>query len=229
MFPDNRRSGVIWMSREALGPAFNMKGAFNDVALTMTRDAVEADVIKHLDNLLSTYGGLGAYTRSDQVSNHFLSNEIAELQVTGTFIPAIFLAVTAFLIHLVLSRLVATQRAEIGVLKAFGYGNFSIGFHYLKLSFAVIVGGIALGIAVGWYFGLKITALYMEFFRFPVLSYAPGPVVITSAILISLTAASLGAFAALRRAVSLPPAEAMRPDRRRDFVRVLSSDSVFIG
>jgi len=212
MFPDNRRSGVIWMSREALGPAFNMKGAFNDVALTLAPGAVEADVINRLDELLASYGGLGAYNRADQVSNHFLSNEIAELQVTGTFIPTIFLAVTAFLIHLVLSRMVQTQRPEIGVLKAFGYGNFSIGFHYVKLAFAIILGGVALGIAVGWYFGLKITALYMEFFRFPVLNYEPGPVVIIAAILISLGAASIGALAAVRRAVSVPPAEAMQPE-----------------
>ena len=212
MFPDNRRSGVIWMSREALGPAFNMKGAFNDVALTLAPGAVEADVINRLDELLASYGGLGAYNRADQVSNHFLSNEIAELQVTGTFIPTIFLAVTAFLIHLVLSRMVQTQRPEIGVLKAFGYGNFSIGFHYLKLAFVIILGGVALGVAVGWYFGLKITALYMEFFRFPVLHYKPGPVVIIAAILISLGAASMGALAAVRRAVSVPPAEAMQPE-----------------
>jgi len=212
MFPDNRRSGVLWMSREALGPAFNMRGAFNDVALTLAPGAVEADVIQRLDDLLASYGGLGPYNRDDQVSNHFLSNEIAELQVTGTFIPAIFLAVTAFLIHLVLSRMVATQRQEIAVLKAFGYGNYSIGFHYLKLAFVVVLGGVALGIGVGWYFGLKITALYMEFFRFPVLRYQPGVTVIISAVLISLGSASIGALAAVRRAVSLPPAEAMRPE-----------------
>jgi putative ABC transport system permease protein len=212
MFPDNRRSGVLWMSREALGPAFNMKGAFNDVALTLAPGAVEADVIQRLDDLLASYGGLGPYNRDDQVSNHFLSNEIAELQVTGTFIPAIFLAVTAFLIHLVLSRMVATQRQEIAVLKAFGYGNYSIGFHYLKLAFVVVLGGVALGIGVGWYFGLKITALYMEFFRFPVLRYQPGVTVIISAVLISLGSASIGALAAVSRAVSLPPAEAMRPE-----------------
>ena len=212
MFPDNRRSGVIWMSREALGPAFNMKGAFNDVSLTLAPGAVEADVIQRLDEVLARYGGLGAYNRADQVSNHFLSNEISELQVTGTFIPAIFLAVTAFLIHLVLSRIVATQRTEIGVLKAFGYGNYSIGLHYLKLAFAIIVAGICLGIAVGWYFGFSITALYMEFFRFPVLRYEPGPLVIISAVLISLGAAAIGALAAVRRAVNLPPAEAMRPE-----------------
>ena len=212
MLPDSRRSGVLWMGREALGPAFNMKGAFNDVSLTLAPGANKEDVMQRLDDLLAIYGGLGAYDRSDQTSNHFLANEIAELQVTGTFIPGIFLAVTAFLIHLVLSRMVATQRQEIAVLKAFGYGNYSIGFHYLKLAFVVISGGLLLGIVGGWYFGLKITDLYMEFFRFPVLRYQAGPAVIISAVLISLGAASIGGIMAVRRAVNLPPAEAMRPE-----------------
>jgi putative ABC transport system permease protein len=212
MFPDNRRFGVLWMSREALAPVFDMKGAFNDVALILAPGAVEAQVIQRLDELLARYGGLGAYNRNDQISNRFVSNEIAELQVTGTFVPAIFLAVTAFLIHLVLSRLVATQRQEIAVLKAFGYGNYAIGFHYLKLAFVVVLGGVAVGIGVGWYFGLKITALYMEFFRFPELRYQPDPVVIVGAVLTTLGSASIGALAAVRRAVKLPPAEAMRPE-----------------
>lgn len=217
MFPDNRRSGVLWMSQEALGPAFDMKDAFNDVALTLAPGAVEAEVIRQLDDVLANYGGLGAYNRNDQVSNHFLSGEIAELQVTGTFIPAIFLLTTAFLIHLVLSRMVATQRQEIAVLKAFGYGNYSLGFHYLKLAFVVVSGGVALGIAVGWYFGLQITELYMQFFRFPVLRYSPGPIVIATAILVSLSAASIGALGAVRRVIGLPPAEAMRPEAPAGF------------
>lgn len=212
IFPDNRRSGVLWMNREALGPAFNMDGAFNDVALTLAPGTIEANVIERLDQLLDNYGGLGAYGRIDQISNHFLSNEIAELQVTGAFIPAIFLIVTAFLIHLVLSRLVTTQRDQIAVLKAFGYGNLSIGFHYLKLAFLIIVGGVALGVGAGWYFGQRITALYMHFFHFPVLSYQIGSQLIGNALLISLGAASIGALWAVRRAVVLPPAEAMRPE-----------------
>ena len=61
------------MSREALGPAFDMRGAFNDVALTLAPGAVEAEVMQRLDDLLASCGGLGAYNRADQVSNHFLS------------------------------------------------------------------------------------------------------------------------------------------------------------
>jgi putative ABC transport system permease protein len=212
MFPDSRRFGVMWMSRDALGPAFNMEGAFNDVALSLSPGANESEVIERLDALIEDYGALGAYGRADQTSNHFISNEIAELQVTSTFIPAVFLGVTAFLIHLTLSRLVATQRDQIAVLKAFGYGNLAIGLHYLKLAFAAILAGVALGIAAGWWFGYSITALYTEYFRFPVLRYAPGVGVVLITVAISLASSGVGALASVWRAVSLPPAEAMRPE-----------------
>src|SRR5262245_789989 len=191
MFPDSRRFGVMWMSRKALGPAFNIEGAFNDVALILSPGANESEVIERLDALLEDYGALGAFGRADQTSHHFISNEIAELQVTSTFIPAVFLGVTAFLIHLTLSRLVATQRDQIAVLKAFGYSNLAIGLHYLKLAFAAALGGVALGIAVGWWFGYSITALYTEYFRFPVLRYAPGTSVVLMAVVISLVASAV--------------------------------------
>ncbi|HVB57315.1 MAG TPA: ABC transporter permease, partial [Candidatus Acidoferrales bacterium] len=116
IFPDNRRFGVMWMSRDALGPPFNMDGAFNDVTLSLAPGASEADVIARLDTLLDPYGGLGAYGRYDQLSNRFLSDEIVQDRITGIFIPTIFLGVAAFLIHVVLSRLVNTQRGPIGLL-----------------------------------------------------------------------------------------------------------------
>ena len=212
MFPDSKRFGVMWMSRAALGPLFNMDGAFNDVALALAPNANEADVIERLDSLLETYGGLGAYNREEQTSNHFISNEIAELRTNGTVIPSIFLAVTAFLLHLVLSRLVATQREQIAVLKAFGYNNITIGLHYLQLAFVAILGGVALGIGVGWYFGYSITALYTDYFRFPLLRYEVSTNVVATAIFISFVSSSLGAMMAVWRAVQLPPAEAMRPE-----------------
>lgn len=212
MFPDARRFGVMWMNREALGTAFNLDGAFNNVVLSFAPNANEAHIIERLDTLLTEYGGLGAYGREDQTSNHFVSNEIAELKVTSTMIPAIFLSVTAFLIHLVLSRLVSTQREQIAVLKAFGYTNLNIGVHYLKLALAAVTGGVILGTFVGWYFGYSMTALYAEFFRFPVLRYEMNPWVLATAVVISLSAASIGAIRAVQKAVALPPAESMRPE-----------------
>jgi len=211
LFPDPKRFGVLWMSREAVAPIVNMVGAFNDLTLVLGPGANPASVQTEVDRLLAQYGGFGAVAREEQTSHRFISNELDELRVFGTYIPAIFLAVTAFLLNLVLSRLVMTQREQIGVLKAFGFGNAAIGSHFLKLSLLIVAGGVGIGIGLGWIWGRSLASLYAEFFRFPVLSYRVDPTTLLLAIGISGGATVLGALGAVRRAVALPPAEAMRP------------------
>ncbi|MFQ5666418.1 MAG: ABC transporter permease, partial [Candidatus Binatia bacterium] len=212
IFPDNKRFGVLWMSREAMGPAFDMDGAFNDVVLSLAPGAVEGDVIRDLDRLLDRYGGLGAYGRHDQISHRFLSDEIAENRIFGTILPAIFLGVAAFLLNVVLSRLVSLQRDQIAVLKALGYNDFSVGLHYLEFALVAVFGGAVGGSGLGLWLGAQLNQLYVEFYRFPVLRYQAGPAVVVLACGIAAAAALLGAWAAVRRALALTPAEAMRPE-----------------
>lgn len=212
LLPDNRNFGVLWMGRKALGTAFNMDGAFNDVSLSLTPGANAAEVIFRLDRLLEPYGGLNAYDRGDQVSNRFLSDEIVQLRAHGRIIPAIFLGIGAFLLHILLSRAIATQRDEIGVLKAFGYDNWAIAWHFLKFVLAIAILGAILGASAGLWLGSALTQAYTHFFQFPLLRYEVSPIAIGGAIAICLSASVLGAFDALRRVISLPPAEAMRPE-----------------
>lgn len=212
LFPDNRRFGVLWMSRAALGPAFDLDGAFNDVSLRLAPGAVEEEVIARLDRLLEAYGGLGAYGREDQVSHSFLADEIAQNRVSGTVMPAVFLGVAAFLLNLVLARLVATQRDQIAVLKAFGYEDGSVARHYLGFAAVAVTLGAAVGAPLGLWLGWLINGVYIRFYRFPVLSFEPGLSLVALAIAVSAAAALIGAQGAVRRVLSLPPAEAMRPE-----------------
>jgi len=212
VFPDNRRFGVLWMSRAALGPLFNMEGGFNDVSLSLAPGASQAGVIESVDRLLEPYGGLGAYGREDQISNRFLTDEIAQDRVTGIFVPSIFLGVAAFLIHVVLSRLVSTQRNPIGLLKAFGFTDFVIGIHYLNFGLAAVLFGTTLGVPLGIWLGGGLARMYKNFFRFPELEFVSGPGLLFWSVAISGAAACLGAISALRTVVALPPAEAMRPE-----------------
>ena len=212
IFPDNRRYGILWMDRKALAAAFDMEGAFNDAAISLAPEASESDVIDGIDRLLTIYGGRGAYGRNDQQSNRFISNEFSQLEVQGTLLPVIFLGVTAFLLHIVLSRLVNIQREQIGLLKAFGYSNFDIARHFLELAFVTVVGGVVLGIAMGYWLGSAMTELYTEYFHFPVLRFEIGWGVLAFSLFISVGTTTLGALLAVRKAVGLPPAEAMRPE-----------------
>jgi putative ABC transport system permease protein len=217
VFPDNKRFGVLWMSREALGPLFNMEGGFNDVSIALAPGASKAGVLEQLDKRLEPYGGLGAYGRDDQVSHRFLTDEIAQDRITGIFVPSIFLGIAAFLIHVVLSRLVSTQRNPVGLLKAFGYSDIAVGVHYLKFALVAVMLGTAIGSPLGIWLGRGLARVYQNFFRFPELSFTAGPRLIVWAIAISGMAACFGALSSLRTVVSLPPAEAMRPESPPQF------------
>jgi putative ABC transport system permease protein len=213
MFPDFRRYGVLWTGRNALAAAYDMEGAFNDVALTLARDARVQEVIDGVDAVLGTYGGTGAYRRADQFSNRFLSEELKQLQTTAALFPAIFLGVAAFLLNVVVSRLTALQRAEIAILKAFGYSPAAIATHYVKLVLLVVALGVAAGVALGAWFGRGLSNVYMETtFRFPYLDFVLQPGVVLAAFAVTGAAAVGGTLFAVFRAVRLPPAEGMRPD-----------------
>src|SRR6516225_1779363 len=173
VFPDNRRFGVLWMSRDVLGPAFNMKDAFNDIAVSLTRGADEREVLSRLDQLLDRYASLGAYGRSDQVSFRFLTDELGELRAYGLILPTLFLGIVAFLLNILLSRLVSTQRTRIAVLKAFGYKNFEIGLHYLELALVAITAGTLAGIGVGLWLASGMMNIYARYFHFPALQLKP--------------------------------------------------------
>ncbi|HET9386739.1 MAG TPA: ABC transporter permease [Gemmatimonadales bacterium] len=212
LFPDNRRFGVLWMRHDAMAAAFDMTGAFNDASLRLEPGASLADVLARVDRLLEPYGGLGAYGRADQVSARFLNDEIAQNRVSGTVIPAIFLGIAAFLLNIVLARLVTTEREQIAVLKAFGYGDWTVGWHYLKFALVALAFGAAAGVALGLRFATLTIMRYAEFYRFPQFVFRLDWTALTLAVLVTLAAAVLGAINAVRRAVRLAPAVAMQPE-----------------
>ena len=211
MIPDDTRFGVFWMERRALAAAFDMEGGFNDVALSLMPGARDETVIQELDTLIARYGGLGAMPRELQLSHWSLSQELNGLQGVGQVVPLIFLSIAAFLLNVVLTRMVAVQREQIAALKALGYSSAAIGWHYTKWALAIAFTGAVIGTAGGAAMGNAMMSIYNDFFRFPELTYRLLPSVVVSGVVISLLAGVLGAATAVRRAVRLPPAEAMRP------------------
>lgn len=212
IFPDYERYAVFWMGRTPLSTAHDMEGAFNDVVLTLTAEAQPEEIIAGVDRILARYGGLGAYTRKDQLSNRYLQEEFRQLGRMARIFPTIFLGVAAFLLNVVLSRLVSTQREQIAVLKAFGYSKVDIGIHYVKMVVVIALIGAAGGIVAGVWLGQGLSNVYMEFYRFPFLDYVLRPQVAAAAAVVTTLAAVLGTLHAVRTAAALPPAEAMRPE-----------------
>jgi putative ABC transport system permease protein len=212
LVPDDSRFGIFWLDGRSLAAAFDMEGGFNHLALTLLPGASEADVIARLDRLLAAFGGLGAIPRSLQTSHWYLDNELRQLQSVGLILPIVFLLVAAFLLNVVLTRIVSVQREQIAALKALGYTNGELSWHYGKLSLLIGAAGGVIGLAGGAWLGSGMTSIYNNFFRFPTLLYHVPPRVVVGGVLVSFVAAGLGALSAVRRVAALPPAEAMRPE-----------------
>ena len=211
IFPDPKRYGVMWMGRTGLEAAYDMEGAFNDLAFTLSPGADNnEDVLELIDDLLKPYGGRGAYWRDDQPSHFIITEEFRQLKGTATVLPLVFLAVAAFLLNIVVSRLISLQREQIAVLKAFGYSNTDVGLHYAKLVLFIALIGTSVGIGLGVWMGHGLGRLYLEYYRFPYLEYTLRFSVVFMAIVLTAGTSLIGVIQAVRSAVRLPPAEAMR-------------------
>lgn len=211
LVPDDSRFGILWMGERALEAATNRIGAINSLSLTLQRGASEAEVIRRLDDLVAPYGGVGAFGREDHVSHAFLDNELNMLEALSLVFPPVFLLVSTFLVSIVLGRMIRLERDEIGLLKAFGYTNLAIGWHYLKFAFATALLGAVIGSALGYWLGYEMVELYGEYFRFPFLFFEIPPDVYALGAALSFASAALGAATGVRTATSLSAAEAMAP------------------
>lgn len=212
LLPDAERFGVFWVPQSTMEAAFDMQAAFNDLSLTLMRGANEPEVLRLVDTVLDPWGNVGCYGRDQQMSARYLDDEIRQLRGTGLMVPIVFLSVAAFLLNIVMSRQIQTQRDQIAALKAFGYSDWEVGWHYFKLILMIVLAAAVLGTVVGAWMGRGLTSLYTSFYRFPIFQFHLDLQSTGLATGLSLLAASLGGLGAVISAVRLPPAEAMRPE-----------------
>ncbi len=211
LMSDDARYAVIWMNRQSLAAAYDLDGAFNEALLSIGRVSQSESVIDAVDRLLDPYGGFGAYGVEDHTSNRFVTEEIAGLRATGSAVPPIFLAVAAFLLYIVVSRMVEAERGQIGLIKAFGYTNLETGLHYFKLILAIAAGGAIVGCLLGILAGRALVDVYLLYFKFPFLIFQLEPGSFITGFTVSVGAASAGGLLVLSRVFSLTPAAAMQP------------------
>ena len=209
--PDDARYGVFWMDRKALAAVTDTEGAFNDVLFRLSPGTSEPDALAAIDALLEPYGGTGAFGRSQHMSHSFLDSEFGQLSTMAGVIPQVFLLVASFLVYSVIARQIETQREEIGILKAFGYADAAVAWHFVKMALVTALIGLLLGWAAGYWLAGLITDLYRQYFRFPNLVLEISPDVLALSAMVAMIAAAAGAVVAVVRVMKLSPAVAMAP------------------
>ncbi len=219
LMPDNETFGILWLPGRLAEAAFDMQGAFNSLAVKLDPAAREDEVIDRIDDILAPYGGLGAHGRDQQLSDSFIDAELVQLHKTALILPPIFFGISAFLVNMVIGRIILLERSEIGLLKALGYSNGEVCLHYLMLSALIAALGVAIGWAAGSWLARALAELYAQFFEFPYLIFrTPLDAYGLSGVLALLTA-GLGAAQSALHVARLAPAVAMSPPAPPRFKR----------
>jgi putative ABC transport system permease protein len=212
--PDDKGFGVWWIDHQRMAQVFDMQGAFNQAFFRLDERAPSPATLAHtlaqIDALLGPYGTRGAMRQDQQISARIVNDELSQMQVMGTVLPAIFLAVSVFILNGVIGRQVATQRHPIAALKALGYPDSRIAWHYMGLALAIAGLGLLAGLALSQWIGRTMLGLYGESFRFERLDYATTPWLVLASVALVMAAAAAGTWRSIEAVVRLRPAVAMQ-------------------
>ncbi|MCH7959646.1 MAG: ABC transporter permease [Candidatus Hydrogenedentes bacterium] len=215
LIPNPERFGIFWVPEEFAEYALSMNAACNNIVGLVDNREELGRILDQAETLLDSYGIFAKIERDDQVSNTFLSEEIKGLAASARILPTVFLGISALVIMVLLNRMVRNERTQIGLLKAYGYTDAAILWHYLQFGLILSLVGSVGGFLLGQWLAGQMMKIYVQFYQFPILRTRIYPDVVLTAILISVSFSLFGAVFAALRAARIGPADAMRPPAPR--------------
>lgn len=210
--PDPAHFGIFYLKRSFAEDVFDFSGATNQIVglLDPMHKERPQEILQRMEAILAPYGVATTYGQKTQSSNQFLSDEIRGLGLFSTLMPAIFLAVAALVLNILMVRLVDQQRMIIGTLKAIGYTDAQIFGHYTKFSLGLGLLSGLVGLGLGYGMAEFVTSIYRMFYEFPNLENRIYLGTYGGGLAVALGCSLIGSLQAARAALRLKPAEAMR-------------------
>jgi len=155
-------------------------------------------------------GATSAMTQAEQPSNAALQEDVSGFGELSLAFPVMFLGAGALAMSVLLGRLVATHRAQIGILRAVGCSRRSILGHYLAVGVLVGLAASLPGALLGALAAALITRVYTGVLSIPIAVIDVRFTTLAIAIVIGPVAGALAAWGPARRSASMEPGEAMR-------------------
>ena len=204
--------GLLYIKRSFAEDVFGFNKACNSLVGLLAPEARKEvkGVVKAAARRLDPFGVFTSLPRAEQLSPLVLDNEMKGLRTMALTLPSFFLIVAALVLNVLMTRLAEQQRTIIGTLKALGYSNRELTFHFLKFAVAIGAAGGVLGCLVGYWLGGALTGMYQDYFSFPRLVNRFYPGLALAGLAMSILFAMLGTIKGIRQIMRLEPAEAMR-------------------
>lgn len=221
LLPQPDKFGVIYVSDEFARQSFGLNDGHNEVLINLKSEKDIDKAKERLEEELDKFGVKRIITKEEQLSNRMISEEINQLKNSSNTVPLIFLGVAAIILAVMISRMVRNDRTSIGVLKALGYNNIQILFHYIKYSLFIGIMGSIIGTFTGMILSGYMTKMYIRFFNIPMLQVNFYYKYMFLAVLISSIFCILAGLWGGRGVLKILPAESMRTEAPKVGKRIL--------
>lgn len=212
IFVNPKNFAVIFAPLKQVQNEMGLSGNVNNFCFIFENNVNAGEVSSRIERKLSPYGIVESYTQKEQPSNEALRLDLEGYREIAYFLPLLLMTVAVFSVYISLSRIVSSQRKEIGLMKALGVKNSSILALYLSYALILAIVSLIFGIALGQAVSISMTNLYAGELGIPMIETSYYPFVYIQALIISLTVGVLSGILPSKKAVSFKPAIAMRTE-----------------
>ncbi len=201
--------GVLFGSG-ALIEGVSAESTRSEVAVRLADGADGGAAIDEVVSLGTAAGAVSTFDQTDQPSNAALQEDVRGFGEMSFLFPVLFLGAAGMATSVLLTRLVISQRAQIGLLRANGFSRRTIFGHYLVFGLAAGLLGAVPGAVAGSLLARAITGLYTDAISVPITVIEFRPSTVAAGVGFGLAAGALSGLGPAIRASRLAPAEAMR-------------------
>ncbi len=210
--PNAAEFAVVFAAQDEVEALFGQPGTVNEFGILVEDGADRQQVIADVEEVLSPYYVLTTVKQEDQPSNFGVNEEITQNRTMAGLIPMLVLAISTSSLAIALSRLVQSQRGEIGLSKALGYTDGQILLQYLAFSLFIALLGSVLGIGLGFWGQWGVGQTYQTFLNLPLLESVLRFEAVGGAVALSTLACIVAGIAPAIRSARMLPARAMHQD-----------------
>ena len=143
VIPDFSKMGFAYMSYKAF-PEDNISYNVLNVKFDGTPENYNDLLSYHMDGYYSSF-----VERSEHVSVNQFSEEMDQHKMMSGIFPVVFILISMLILLTTMTRIITHQRTQIGILKASGFKDRSIIFHYVSYGFWLVLVGAILGLILG--------------------------------------------------------------------------------
>ena len=143
VIPDFSKMGFAYMSYKAF-PEDNISYNVLNVKFDGTPENYNDLLSYHMDGYYSSF-----VERSEHVSVSQFSEEMDQHKMMSGIFPMVFILISMLILLTTMTRIITHQRTQIGILKASGFKDRSIIFHYVSYGFWLVLVGAILGLILG--------------------------------------------------------------------------------